>query len=126
MSRNRLNVASGRFRGRSQIQEIRRSLWMALQRLAPMNPSRWMVTAVQGSHHVFPSISPGKPLDAQLSLQIGHHCAVCVASSSSTLTLELAAKRHGAVYSRTLPVTVGILRFWIGHADKTMTDKCWR
>ena len=46
-----------------------------------------------------------KPLDGLLSLHTERHCAVCVASSWSTRTLELVATRHAVDFSNTLPST---------------------
>src|SRR5713101_1189761 len=104
MSRNSSNIADLRFQGWSRLQDLGKPLRKVLQHQESAYPSRWLVTAVQGAHDVYPSPWPGTPLDAQRSLQIGHHCAVCVASSWSTLTLELAATRHEVDSSNTLPV----------------------
>src|SRR5579864_6003476 len=86
MSRNRLNVVSLLLQGRSRVQALRRSLRMALQRLAPMNPSRWLVTAARYPHVGFLAIRHGRQLDVLLVMQIWRHCGVYASSRSSTVT----------------------------------------
>src|SRR6266581_7619362 len=119
MSRNRPIVASLLLQGRSRLQDLGKPLRMALQQLASGYPSRWLVTAVPGSHDVYPSPWPGKPLDGLLSLHIERHCAVCAASSWSTQTLELAATRYELDSSNTLPVTLDSCRISRAHRPPT-------
>src|SRR5580700_3918262 len=76
---------------------------MALDRLAAVNPSRWMVTAVQGLNEVFPSTSHDKPLDALLSLHIWRHCGVYAASRPFPVTDLAVAALASMGFFRPLP-----------------------
>jgi len=110
MSCHRSNNGDQRFRGWSRLQEFRKPLRKAPQQVESAYPYWRLMTAVEGSHDVFPSTSPGKRLGVLWLLHIQHRSGAYAASSWSTPTLELAATRHESDFSNTLPVTAGSCR----------------